>query len=315
MKNLVALTLLTLASVEAHAGIEVVYGQDNRQDLYQVSNSLYKKLASSTAAMMPVQQFGKTAKQGVFDFLGTKTLERGENVCSQEKFSQQPLGAMCSGFLVGNDTIVTAGHCYKSFATPEQVCKQFAWVFGFDMKSSSSDPTKSIPVNNIYLCKKVAFAELSQDQDFSIIKLDRPVVGREPLKFRTSGKISDSAKLVVIGHPSGLPTKVSPGGKITRNVESTRFSTNLDTFHGNSGSAVFDASTGMVEGILIQGKNDYVPSKKNDPKSCVVVNVCDENGNNCAGGQEQGGVQWGEVVLRITNITSKISSAVSMKLK
>lgn len=313
MRQLLALTTLTLLTTSAFAEVNVIYGKDNRQDIYEVRNALHKKLARSTAGMINIGHFARSSKENYFDLKGTNTLERGANVCSSEAFSQQHTAPTCTGFLVGPDTLVTAGHCYKSFSTPEQVCKAFAWVFDYELKSSRHNPNRDIPINNVYLCKKVVAAELTSTLDYAVIKLDRPVVGREPLKFRTSGKISSNTSLVVIGHPTGLPTKVSPGGKVTRNSESTRFSTTLDTFHGNSGSAVFDASTGLVEGILIQGKNDYIPSKKDDPKSCLVVNKCDDNGNNCEGGAEPGPVQWGEVVLRITSVTAKINTALKMK--
>jgi V8-like Glu-specific endopeptidase len=220
---------------------------------------------------------------------------------------------MCSGFLVGPDTLVTAGHCYKSFSTPEEVCKKFSWVFDYGMISEKHDPTQNIPLQNIYLCKKVMLAELSQTMDFSIIKLDRVVLGREPLKFRTTGKVSHLSNLVVIGHPSGLPTKISSSAHVTRNSDTTKFSTNLDTFHGNSGSAVFDATTGLVEGILIQGKTDYTPKEKGNNKSCLVVNKCDELTQNCSHGVENGEIEWGEVVLRITQISTQITRAIQFQ--
>lgn len=315
MRHLLAFTTLTLLSMTASAEIKVIYGKDNRQDIYQVTNAMHKKLAASTAGMIKVNHFAKSSREGFFDLRGTTTLERGQNLCPSEAFAQQITAPTCTGFLVGPDTIVTAGHCYKSFDTPENVCKNFAWVFDYNMKSASHNPTRDIPIQNVYVCKKVVAAELSLTSDYAVIKLDRPVVGRAPLKLRTSGKIPNTSSLVVIGHPTGLPTKVSPGGKVTKNTEATRFSTTLDTFHGNSGSAVFDASTGVVEGILIQGKNDYMPSKKDDPRSCLVVNKCDDNGNNCAAGEEVGPVQWGEVVLRISVAMKDIQKSLNLKLK
>lgn len=314
MKQLLALTTLVLAS-NSFAGVNVIYGKDNRRDIYQVTSGLHKTLALSTAAMVPVNLF-KKSRQGFFDLQGVETLERAANVCSSEAFSQQPVPAICSGFLVGPDTIVTAGHCYKSMGTPEQVCKSFAWVFDMALKTSSQNPLRDIPVSNVHLCKQVIHAELSPTGDFAVIKLDRPVVGRQPLKFRTSGKVSDSANLVVIGHPTGLPTKVSPGGRVTKNTDATRFSTTLDTFHGNSGSAVFDAATGVVEGILIQGKTDYVPSKENDPRSCQVVNKCDDNAQNCTFKYEQGeAIAAGEVVLRLNQVLPYITKSLNLKKK
>ena len=44
---------------------------------------------------------------------------------------------------------------------------------------------------------------------------------------------------------------------------------NLDTYGGNSGSAVFNATDGKIEGVLVRGEMDYV--FKN---GCRISNVC-----------------------------------------
>ena len=66
MKQLLILTTLALAT-NAFAEINVIYGKDNRQDIYQVTSALHKKLAQSNAAMIPVAAFAKSSKQGFFD--------------------------------------------------------------------------------------------------------------------------------------------------------------------------------------------------------------------------------------------------------
>lgn len=309
--TIICLALLTFQT--AFAEVDVIYGVDNRQDIYQVINPLHKRLALSTAGMVNVAMFTKGIVANSYDLKGTQTLEQAENVCPGEAFSQQKLAPICSGFLVAPDIIVTAGHCYNSFDLPQNVCKNFAWVFDYSMKANAANPTQGIPLTNVYLCKQVVAVQRDALYDFSVIKLDRPVVGRAPLAFRTSGKIDSRASVMVIGHPTGLPTKVSAGGKITRNDEMSRFSTTLDTFHGNSGSAVFDANTGLVEGILIMGKNDYVPSIATNPSSCKVMNHCDDNGMNCTAGVEAGVIYNGEVVLRIDKIAAIINKALQSK--
>lgn len=312
MKNLCLAVALMMSSQIAFASPTVVYGSDNRKDVYLSTNAAHKKLAQSTAAMIAGNSFIRSAKENFFN-VESQTLEVAQNVCPAERFSQQPAAASCSGFLVGEDTIVTAGHCYR-FADPDQICKGFAWVFDFNMKSASSQPNKEIPLSNIYLCKKVVSATLNSSHDFAIIKLDRKVVGREPLKFRTSGKAADATKLVVIGNPTGLPTKITDGGKILNNIDANTFLTNLDTFQGNSGSAVFDATTGMIEGILIEGKTDYLPSQYSNPNSCMVVNKCDENGKNCTVKPTFGRPEpAGEKVYRITNIAAQLQAAIKAK--
>ncbi len=312
MKKLIVAAALMMSSQMSLASITVVYGQDNRKDIYQVSNAAHLKLAQSTAAMIPANTFVRATKENFFN-VDSQSLEVSQNVCASEKFSQQPAAANCSGFLVGEDTLITAGHCYR-FADTDKICKAFVWVFDFNMTSASAEPTKNIALSNIYLCKKVISATLDEQNDFSIIKLDRKVVGREPLKFRTSGKVSDSTNLVVIGNPTGLPTKVTDGGKILNNSSSNVFITNLDTFHGNSGSAVFDSSTGLVEGILIQGKTDYVPSLASNPNSCMVVNKCDETGKKCTVKSTYSSPEpAGETVYRISQIASTIQAAIKLK--
>lgn len=314
MLKIAALTLLTVSPViAATADFDVVYGEDNRLDLYRVTNTLHKSLASSTAGLIPISQMKKGSAENTFEIVSPKTLGDSQNLCSGEAYADQPIAPVCSGFLVAPDLIVTAGHCYKTFSTPENVCKSFAWVFDYNMKSAGANPTKNISLKNVYLCKSIVEAQLTPSMDFAIIRLDRNVVGRPALKLRESGKVKSSTELVVIGHPTGLPTKVSAEGKITKNSEVTTISTTLDTFHGNSGSAVFDAKTGLVEGILIQGKTDYRPSIKGNANSCKVVNRCDDNAGKCEAGEEGGPIAKGEVVLRIELIAGKIKKAASGK--
>lgn len=312
MKKLMILATLLVTSHTAVAGVRVVYGQDDRKDMFQVYNALHLKLARSTAGMIRMDKFAKTRNANIYDLINLKTLERSANLCTSEKFGQQLLAPTCSGFLVGPDTLVTAGHCYNSFDTPANVCKNFAWAFNYEIDKNGINPAKGLSIDSIYLCKGVVAAHTDGNYDFAVIKLDRKVVGREPLKFRTAGKVADQTPLVVIGHPNGLPKKVATG-RLTFNSEPTRFSTTLDTFHGNSGAAVFDANTGLVEGILIMGKNDYRPSIPGNQKSCKVVNLCDNNGVNCAGGVETGPVSRGEVVLRIDKILPLLSKALATK--
>ena len=313
MKKLYVLASFILTAQTAGAGVDVIYGTDDRKDIYETTNALHLKLAKSTAGMVKKTMFTKGSLANTFDIKNAPSLERAEGVCPSEKFSQQPLAAMCTGFLVGPDTLVTAGHCFNSFDLPENVCKDFAWVFDYNLKSATANPTKNLPISNIYSCKSVVAVQRDALYDFAVIKLDRKVVGREPLKYRTAGKIANTDPLVVIGHPTGLPTKVAAGGKVNFNNEMTRFSTNLDTFHGNSGSPVFNSSTGQVEGILIMGKNDYRPSIPTNPLSCKVNNMCDNSAQNCSAGKEGGTILYGEVVLRIEKVAPFITKALLTK--
>ena len=74
-------------------------------------------------------------------------------------------------------------------------------------------------------------------------------------------KLSVGSELTVIGYPLGLPVKIANEGTV-RGFGSGFLVTNLDTYEGNSGSAVLNSeelSKGrlLVEGILVRGENDF----------------------------------------------------------
>jgi len=71
-----------------------------------------------------------------------------------------------------------------------------------------------------------------------------------------------------------LPVKLS-GGAAVRNLmgEVGYFTANLDTYGGNSGSAVFNNVTGEIEGVLVRGETDFVRQG-----NCRISYVCENNG-------------------------------------
>src|SRR5690606_33022497 len=128
------LTILTLTlSFSALARQKVVYGSDNRQEVYQASY-LHKKLALSTAGMIHQSAFIEGQENYLKDIRYPQTLESAMNGSSHDKCSQPFLAHSCSGFFVREDTLICAGRCYLGFDKPGNVCEDFKWVFGHEMK-------------------------------------------------------------------------------------------------------------------------------------------------------------------------------------
>jgi len=259
---------------------KVIYGTDGRMEVYERPE--YKNWAKSTAIQISnslLKNEGDRVRVG-----GGIFQDAGE-LCDTERYASQPSPGRCSGFLVAPDLLVTAGHCIQM----DYHCQSNSWVFDFN---ASKDGTVNTLLNPQQIFRCVSIISTARDNktqnDYAVIRLDRVALGRTPLKFRTSGQVDQNADLVVIGNPSGLPTKVTVGGTMRDNTNPIFFRANLDTFGGNSGSAVFDTRTGLVEGILVRGETDFV----NDPiRSCNVVYKCKE------------GECRGEDVTRITNLT------------
>ena len=63
--------------------------------------------------------------------------------------------------------------------------------------------------------------------------------------------------LYMLGHPSGLPLKLTKGGIVKNNSQRDYISCDLYAFSGNSGSPVFCSATQKVIGILRSGGEDY----------------------------------------------------------
>ncbi len=268
-------SLLLLASLflctrlmAASDSVNVVYGEDNRKDVFESNSAAFVELSKSTAAMIKGSSL-KVLAAGEVEVSGTSLEGRG--VCAKERFSKQITAANCSGFLVSENKLVTAGHCIKT----EEDCRNYKWVFDFKVDFAEQGKV-NVPSTSVYSCKKIIARKLdpATKDDFAFIELDRSVSDRQPLKVRTSGTISKGDALVVIGHPTGLPTKIADGANV-RSLQGKFFVANLDTFGGNSGSAVFNVETEEVEGILVRGETDYV---LNSTLGCQVSNVCAVDG-------------------------------------
>lgn len=271
MKKLLISSLVCSLSLGLYAetkGLDVIYGEDNREDVYASTHSTLVELSKSTAAMIPDKNL-KNSRNNEIQITSQTLEERG--VCGQERFSQQLTAANCSGFLVAPNVLVTAGHCIRN----ELDCRSNKWVFDYKVQYAQQ---KNVYVgsSSVYNCKKIISRSLNQftKDDYAVIELDRTVIARKPLSFRRSGKISLGTQLAVIGHPTGLPTKIADGAEV-RSLAGKFFVANLDTYGGNSGSAVFNMRTYQVEGILVRGENDY---KYDAQLGCQVSNKCSDSG-------------------------------------
>lgn len=255
--------ILSLVSTSLFASEYTIYGEDNRKDPFEVTNPLYLELAKSTAAMIHKDDL---------QYLGLKILLSGPSygwvhgLCENERFYNQPEVAMCSGFLVKENVIVTAGHCIKS----SEDCADYKWVFNYKV-TKASDRSVTIDAQDIYGCKNVIATkyEPNNNFDYAVIEIDRNVKGAKPLVL-SEDRVEEDDELVMIGHPAGLPQKITDSGRVTWAYQ-RYFVTDLDAFGGNSGSAVFNAESGEVVGILVSGDKDFIVPETNGV--CSTLNV------------------------------------------
>lgn len=281
MKSALLLSLLFSLSVRAknpqhfdfpREGTDLIYGNDDRYEVDDYPNSLFIEKAKSVALKVSNRRLSENREDPTLMNFSTRKLKQMvSQICPTERFIDQVSLGECSGFLISPTRLVTAGHCVLGASD----CSSSKWVFDFKAD------TKILSKSNIYSCKNIVTQKYTyssmQVNDYAIIELDRAVLDRAPLKYRKLGLVAHDTPLVLIGHPMGLPMKITDGGRVAGLNDLERkakvqsfllrrnyFTANLDAFAGNSGSPIFNYETGKVEGILIQGADDftYNPEKK-----------------------------------------------------
>jgi hypothetical protein len=237
-----------------------IYGTDDRQDLYQVSDQRVRNDADCVVSLWH--------QSNIVDAGNNKSrliptpFWMAHNLCGTEPFYNQVKepGGRGTGFLVARDVVATAGHCI----TPENLATT-RFVFGFKMKNGAET---ALEISNDEIYRGVAIIDRRLDAlppngsgaDWALVRLHKPVTNHRVASVRRVGSVPNGQAVHVVGHPAGLPVKVAGNATVLDNTPGAFFAADLDIFGGNSGSPVFNSQTHEVEGILVRRELDFVPS-------------------------------------------------------
>jgi hypothetical protein len=253
---------------------EVVYGVDDRTDVHAHADPVLRERArQSTVVLMYASNIDASNPANVV--FESPTLQEAQGLCSTERFLDDPTAGFCSGTLIDDDLVLTAGHCARN---PGE-CAAMRIVFNYYRPGHGE--LQTVTTEDIFSCAEVVVNEKSNNNretpDYGIIRLDRPAtprftpapVARAPLPMRTGETVA------VIGSGSGIPFKIDAGGTVRDPRSSTLdyFVAGTDTFYGNSGSGVYELDTYSVAGVLVRGEVDYRREGQ-----CYVVNTCTQDG-------------------------------------
>lgn len=285
MKKLILYTwLLLLASCGQKSGHSVsdnlenqnvIYGQDSRLDIPTA------KLST------PARATGLLFNRRLLQALSNQTwaykkmsLRQAYPLCESENFRDQVVLGSCSSVLIGPKTVLTAGHCIRSQAQ----CADALFIFGHTYEESLLGYLVS---SQIFSCQKLLkFEQKIGDKgaDYSIIEMDREVIGIEPVKIADSQNEKAGDIVANYSYPLGLPLKLDVG-KILRNSSQSNFiEVAVDTFGGSSGSGLFNSKNELI-GILSRGSDDFLEEdiyRVQTFGGCISVNRC-SNGSTCLG--------------------------------
>lgn len=283
---------------------KAIYGLgDDRVEVAQ-SDALHQAVARSVAGIFERNTLSINPANNEWVLPSTPLL-KDKGWCESERFSGQPAAAVCSGFLMAPDRLVTSAHCAKADDSDPYLkglsCADIAVVFDYTFEHPNLSERKGnvLDGQQLYYCDEVVGRFIDPSgADWSVVQLDRPVTGREPLSAFSGGTLKGSAMLSVIGHPLGLPSKVATGASVLDQSNTSYIVTDLDTFAGNSGSPVLvrDEKTNNLQvfGILSRGHDDSVLASAGNGDVCEVSRFCEQFG--CEG----------EHVTRITEIPPQL---------
>jgi hypothetical protein len=227
-----------------------ISGEESRRDYYEINHEQTGKNADAVAAICK-EKYLIPNREGFYT-LKSKNYGRAFNLCQSEPFYHQDTaaGRLCTGFLVKDDMIATAGHCLD-----QQNIEDLCFVFGYKMV----DPTGQVPdirQKDIYKGVKIIHRICKRKgnlSDWALVRLDRKVGGREPV-ILSKREITPGKPVYIIGYPVGLPLKYSPEASVG-SIGKAHFSADLNVYNGSSGSPVFDRETHEVIGIVVRGHN------------------------------------------------------------
>ncbi|MEM7434766.1 MAG: serine protease [Myxococcota bacterium] len=238
----------------------VVYGSDDRIEVFNHPSATLRDIArASVVALIPTNQIERNA-DGLY-VLFAVTLKDSKDLCDGELFSDQPTAARCSGVLIDNDLVLTAGHCMRT----QRDCDDTSFVFNYHLDGPNR--LAAIEDDDVYSCAEVVLREETSTSspptpDFAVVRLDRTVSGgHRPADVRPATETLGTGELVtMIGFGSGIPGKIDSGGEVAdpRSDMLDFFVVSSDAFAGHSGSPVFDSSDRLAGHLVAGLAPDYV---------------------------------------------------------
>ena len=317
------------SSFNSMASTSLPNGVDGELKDYCMENDCkIRKAANSVVLIVDSSLLLKISNSSYL--LNTKTAGQVWNLCANDPYSQQQtipnmlaqiptlfselikddpkyskfgdltkFRGFCSGVLITNNLIATAGHCLSLYEGDDFMVNNLSVVFGYRYgdkveckaqapQSMNCDGFGFIPSNHVYKLGQIVWKPFDPKNpntiDLAVVKLkDGPVSSQIVNIQAVTGfrdiqamPLNSSDQVYSIGYPLGLPQKISAKSRVIAGASSPKsFQAYLNSFGGSSGSAVFDNDNKLV-GIVadVSPKSLYEFKQPNSNCSSLVKAFC-----------------------------------------
>lgn len=246
---------------EARGGYQpvAIYGDNTLNDYYKVDKSL-QQLADSVVAIMEKSAIGYDDATGKYKTLTLSTVNDSLGLSRGATFSGQKTLSFCSGALVSENLVLTAGHCINNNSADPHYFDKVYVVFGW-RQTGQGEYDLTFSPDQVYEVERIlahkldgSMGNMDSYRDYALISLKKRVSGRTPLTIeRSHGEgLGVGANVFASGYPMGMSVKITdPADASIQAIGRNGYATDLDAFGGSSGGPVFDSDTRRICGVVI----------------------------------------------------------------
>ncbi len=166
--------------------------------------------------------------------------------------------SLCTGFLVGQRNLMSAGHCDQMDKCRQQYeeygADRYQVVFGYDQEE------KDRPSPHAYSVKEIkGFYKCNDSYDVASFKLSSDAAYKQFGKLQLQEPYIKKQKIMVPHHPNGQTKKLSAGNVVAYYPQVGLFGHTANTLPGSSGAPVVSENSGNVIGVHVSGgkKENY----------------------------------------------------------